>query len=223
MSLYNTTSVKNLPQIDQVVRGDYLIVENYIGTNKIDFDDFVVGPRNVSFYNDVANTLNSLSSNTIFLSSNITSLSSNIDNINLNLDLTNDNLESTNTLLDSLSSEFKVYESASKYFYGYYKANISLTYSFDGFYQFIPISNYNIINNVYLLLLPKVTKRNISNEMINVVANSNTLLNFNYTVIGGELQPDNTFTLALILTASRPLNNTDTLCLEVRYPAGIAT
>lgn len=53
MSLYNTTSIKELPQLEEIINGDYLIVENEQGTHILDFVDFVVGPENVSFYSTV--------------------------------------------------------------------------------------------------------------------------------------------------------------------------
>lgn len=55
MSTYNTTNIKNLPQIEEVVNGNYLIIENEIGTNILDFKDFIVGPDNVSFYSNFQN------------------------------------------------------------------------------------------------------------------------------------------------------------------------
>lgn len=61
MSLYNTTNIKNLPQVDQIVDTDYLIVENYSGTNKLRFKDFVVGPTNTSFFNSIKTNLSELS------------------------------------------------------------------------------------------------------------------------------------------------------------------
>lgn len=54
MSLYNTTSIKELPQLEEIIDGNYIIVENEQGTYILDFADFVVGPNNVSFYNVVA-------------------------------------------------------------------------------------------------------------------------------------------------------------------------
>jgi hypothetical protein len=60
MALYNSKNVKQLPQLEEVVEGNYLIVENDFGTNIINFADFVVGPNNVSFYN-VVTTLSSRS------------------------------------------------------------------------------------------------------------------------------------------------------------------
>lgn len=53
MAIYNTTNVKDLPQLEEVVNGNFLIIENQFGTNIIDFKDFVIGPDNASFYNTI--------------------------------------------------------------------------------------------------------------------------------------------------------------------------
>ena len=80
MSNYNTTNIKDLPQLEEVIEGNYLIIENEVGTNIIDFADFVVGPNNVSFYNIVE----ALSTRSISMSSTVDSkfntLSSNVLN-----------------------------------------------------------------------------------------------------------------------------------------------
>ncbi len=76
MANYNTTNIKDLPQLEEVIDGNYLIVENEIGTNIIDFADFVVGPNNVSFYN-VVQTLSTRSiSMSATVDSKVNSLSS---------------------------------------------------------------------------------------------------------------------------------------------------
>lgn len=53
MAIYNTTNVKDLPQLEEVVNGNFLIIENQFGSNIIDFKDFVIGPNNASFYNTI--------------------------------------------------------------------------------------------------------------------------------------------------------------------------
>lgn len=69
MANYNTTNIKDLPQLEEVIEGNYLIIEDNVGTNIIDFADFVVGPNNVSFYNVVTN----LSSRSISMSATVDS------------------------------------------------------------------------------------------------------------------------------------------------------
>jgi len=54
MSTFNKVNIKELNQIEEIVNGNYLIVENSTGTNIIDFKDFVIGPNNASFYTSVA-------------------------------------------------------------------------------------------------------------------------------------------------------------------------
>jgi hypothetical protein len=69
MAIYNTTNVKDLPQLEEVVNGNYLIIENQFGTNIIDFKDFVIGPDNASFYN----TIISLCSYSVSMSATVNS------------------------------------------------------------------------------------------------------------------------------------------------------
>jgi hypothetical protein len=69
MALYNTVDIKQLPQLEEVVNGNYLIVENDSGTNILDFVDFIVGPDNVSFYNVVE----SLSTRSVSMSATVDS------------------------------------------------------------------------------------------------------------------------------------------------------
>jgi len=47
MALYNTTNIKELPELEEIVNGNYIIVENEEGTHILDFRNFVVGPENV--------------------------------------------------------------------------------------------------------------------------------------------------------------------------------
>lgn len=76
MILYNTTNIKDLPSLEQILPGNYLIVENATGTNKLDFSDFVVGPSNTSFYTALANDILTVSANNVKTDSTILSLSS---------------------------------------------------------------------------------------------------------------------------------------------------
>jgi hypothetical protein len=69
MSIYNTTNVKDLPQLEEVISGNFLIIENQFGTNILDFEDFVIGPENASFYN----TIVSLSTYSVSMSGTVSS------------------------------------------------------------------------------------------------------------------------------------------------------
>jgi hypothetical protein len=92
MALYNTTNIKDLPQLEEVVNGDFLIVENEIGTHIVNFENFILGPENVSFYSQIAN-----------LSSNLISLSSTVDSELQTLSTYI--LSTTNTKFDILSTQ----------------------------------------------------------------------------------------------------------------------
>jgi hypothetical protein len=78
MNNYNITNIKDLPQLEQILEGNFLVVENTTGTNKLDFGDFVVGPNNTSFYSAISNDILSLSSFNISQNTSLSSLSSSI-------------------------------------------------------------------------------------------------------------------------------------------------
>lgn len=96
MNLYNVKNIKDLPQLEQILPGNFIVVENFTGTNKLDFDDFVIGPRNTSFANQVFNDILSLSSYSISLSSTVnnqlTALSSFVSTVSTNQDTFQKNL-----------------------------------------------------------------------------------------------------------------------------------
>jgi hypothetical protein len=94
MANYNTTNIKNLPQLEEVVEGNYLIIEDNVGTNIIDFADFVVGPNNVSFYNVVE----ALSTRSISMSSTVDSKFNT---------LSGDLINSVDTKLDAFTSAYQ--------------------------------------------------------------------------------------------------------------------
>lgn len=50
MPAFNSINIKDLTKIEEVVSGNLLIIETENGTNTIDFENFVVGPDNVSWY-----------------------------------------------------------------------------------------------------------------------------------------------------------------------------
>jgi len=71
MPLFNTVNLLLLPSTQEIVDGDLLIVQKSDGqTSILDFENFVIGPNNASFYGQVA----SLSANVVSLSSNMQSL-----------------------------------------------------------------------------------------------------------------------------------------------------
>lgn len=76
MNSYNVTNIKDLPGVDQILKGDYLVVENPNGTSKIDFKDFVVGPSNTSFYTPLATDVLTLSTDLQSNDAKLNSLSS---------------------------------------------------------------------------------------------------------------------------------------------------
>lgn len=104
MSLYNTTNIKNLPQVDQIVDTDFLVVENFSGTNKLKFKDFVVGPTNTSFFNSIKTTLTELSSYDKTLTTNISALSTTAGALSADLAKTNLKINSNYEALTAADS-----------------------------------------------------------------------------------------------------------------------
>ena len=105
MSLYNTTNIKNLPQVDQIIDTDFLVVENYSGTNKLKFKDFVVGPNNTSFYTSIKTNLSELSAYDKTLTINLSTLSSNSNTFNKAISAKLDsNITETKTLSAKLDN-----------------------------------------------------------------------------------------------------------------------
>lgn len=105
MSLYNTINIKNLPQIDQVLRDDFLVVENFAGTYKINFDDFVIGPRNTSFYNSIANTILELSGKSLLIDITNNNVDTRISYVSSVVDTGSFLITSNTSRLNSLSSD----------------------------------------------------------------------------------------------------------------------
>lgn len=106
MSYYNTTNIKDLPQLEEIIEGNYLIVENEIGTNIIDFADFVVGPDNVSFYN----VIQTLSTRSISMSSTVDSKFSTL----------------TGNILDSFNSKFNAVTANYPRFFAVYPNTVTV-------------------------------------------------------------------------------------------------
>jgi len=67
----NIVKVKDLPQIEEILPGNYILVEESTGTKILDFRDFVIGPDNTSFYNALANNIRSISAYSDSLSATI--------------------------------------------------------------------------------------------------------------------------------------------------------
>ena len=104
----NVVNIKSLPRVEEVVNGNLLLVENEQGTNTIDFENFVIGPNNASFYSQISNLsaqIISLSSSaTSLVNTNITSLSSTVDTKVTNL-YTNISYVSS-TIVNTVSAVF---------------------------------------------------------------------------------------------------------------------
>lgn len=67
----NTVNIKNLPQVEEIIPGNYIIVEDQEGSKILDFQNFVIGPNNTSFYNPLVTTINTISTYSTSLCSTI--------------------------------------------------------------------------------------------------------------------------------------------------------
>jgi hypothetical protein len=110
MNLYNTTNIKALPPVEQILPGNFLVVEDTVGTKKLNFNDFVIGPNNTSFYTPLDTRIKTLSTSLISLSSETVALSSTLYSTGLfvialsaKTDITTQSLSSD---VASLSSDF---------------------------------------------------------------------------------------------------------------------
>lgn len=90
----NVVNIKGLPRIEEIVNGNLLIVENEQGTNTLDFVNFVIGPNNTSFYNEITN----LSATVVSLSASATALVTDLSAS------TNAQISALNVRINSLSS-----------------------------------------------------------------------------------------------------------------------
>ena len=104
MNNYNTINVKELPQLEQILAGNYLIVENNAGTNKLDFADFVIGPQNTSFFNGIANDIFTLSASQIILSTAVSAVSSDYKNLSANVSFNTRDIASLSAVNNTRSS-----------------------------------------------------------------------------------------------------------------------
>ena len=94
----NVVNIKGLPRIEEIVNGNLLIVENEQGTNTLDFVNFVIGPNNTSFFNQITN----LSAAVVSLSATTTSLINSLSATTTSL--INSLCATTNAEIQSLSS-----------------------------------------------------------------------------------------------------------------------
>jgi len=79
MPVPTNVNIKQLNQIEEIVNGNFLIVETDKGTQILDFANFVAGPENVSFYNDFASLCSQVVALSSYLDTTVTSLSTTVD------------------------------------------------------------------------------------------------------------------------------------------------
>jgi len=132
MALYNATNVKELPELEEIVDGNYLIVENNQGTYILDFQNFVVGPENVSFYSAFTSLCSKQVSMSATVDSKFQTLSTNV-------------LSAVNTKINELTAKypryFEVYPNMITVSAGYYSGFTR----FNSEIQSIRASDINVI------------------------------------------------------------------------------
>lgn len=79
MAVPTNVNIKQLNQIEEIVKGNFLIVETNKGTQILDFGNFVAGPDNVSFYNDFASLCGQVVALSAYVGTFVDQLSSSVD------------------------------------------------------------------------------------------------------------------------------------------------
>ena len=78
--------INQLPVTNEIVNGDYLIIDNGTETRRLDFKDFIVGLENVTFASTISSNssdISALSTNTINISALSATSNVNVSNINI--------------------------------------------------------------------------------------------------------------------------------------------
>ena len=99
-------SINQLPETNQITEGDFLIVQTPNATNRLDFNNFVVGLENTTFASTIeqhTTDIDTISANTTSLSSDVVSLSSDV--VSLSSDVLT--LSATQTDIPVLSARVK--------------------------------------------------------------------------------------------------------------------
>jgi hypothetical protein len=145
----NVVNIKGLPRIEEIVNGNLLIVENEQGTNTLDFVNFVIGPNNTSFFNQIIN----LSASVVSLSATTTSLINSLSATTTSL--INSLCATTNAQIQSLSSTVDTkLLNVSAIYYTTGTVIISTGYNISDLASVIkPSSNLDISANDFTLVL----------------------------------------------------------------------
>lgn len=67
----NTVNVRDLPQTEEVLPGDLLIIEKQKGSSIIDYRDFIIGPSNTTFYNAIVTNIKAVSTYALNISASL--------------------------------------------------------------------------------------------------------------------------------------------------------
>lgn len=96
-------NIKELPQLDEMQPGDLLVVETDAGTNVIDFSNFILPPENTTFYGEITQLQDDVTTLNELVSASTTGLATSAANILTSL---NDTVENVTTQIQSFSATY---------------------------------------------------------------------------------------------------------------------
>lgn len=96
-------NIKELPSVEEVQPGDYLIIETDTGTNICDFTNFILPPENVTFYGEIE----TLQTEVLTLSASIQATNTTVSSVSSQLTTTlNSTVTSVNSQIANLSTTY---------------------------------------------------------------------------------------------------------------------
>jgi hypothetical protein len=182
-------NIKELPSIEEVQPGDYLIIETDTGTNICDFVNFILPPENVTFYGEIEN----LQTDVLILSSAIQTTNTTVSSLSSQLNTTvNSTVTSVNTQIANLSNTYTDW---------FTKGSITFNGATSGVTQGNRCTANRISTGVYQITFP-----NTNITAANVSSNANIALVTAVTNSGaGGIAIINTYTIPTSSTAYAPV------------------
>ena len=179
-------NIKELPSIEEVQPGDYLIIETDTGTNICDFTNFILPPENVTFYGEIE----TLQTDVLILSSAIQSNTTLIKSVSSQLNTTvNSTVTSVNTQIAILSTTYTDW---------FTKGSITFNGTTTGVTQGNRCTANRISTGVYQVTFPNVNinacvvSSNADKAIVSAVTNSGAggiaIIN-TYTIPGTSYSP----------------------------------
>jgi hypothetical protein len=173
-------NIKELPSIEEVQPGDYLIIETDTGTHICDFVNFILPPDNVTFYSEIEN----LQTDVLILSSAIQATNTTVSSLSSQLNTTvNSTVTSVNTQIANLSNTYTDW---------FTKGSITFNGTVSGVTQGNRCTANRISAGVYQITFP-----NTNITAVNVSSNADKAIVTTVTNSGaGGITIINTYTIA---------------------------